>query len=149
MISELANSGGMPALEAVIRFTSQRQKVLAHNIANMTTPDFRPADLSVAGFQAQLRDAIEARRNRAEAGEAGEAGELRLSDSEEIKQLDSGEFVVNPTTGSNGLLKHDRNNTDPERLMQSVVENQATFRIAAELIRNRNEMLRAAIAQRA
>lgn len=146
MISELANSGGMPALEAVIRFTSQRQKVLAHNIANMTTPDFRPADLSVAGFQAQLRDAIEARRNRAE---AGEAGELRLSDSEEIKQLDSGEFVVNPTTGSNGLLKHDRNNTDPERLMQSVVENQATFRIAAELIRNRNEMLRAAIAQRA
>jgi len=47
MFGEISTSGAAPALEAAMRFASARQKVLSHNIANITTPDFRPSDVSV------------------------------------------------------------------------------------------------------
>jgi flagellar basal body rod protein FlgB len=46
------------------------------------------------------------------------------------------------------VLFHDRNNRDLERLMQGLAENTTTYRVAADLLRSRYDVLRTAISQR-
>lgn len=62
MLEGLTNSDGIPALERLMQFTSARHRVIVNNIANLSTPGFRPQDVSPEAFQAQLRDAIDASR---------------------------------------------------------------------------------------
>lgn len=144
MIGDLSSSGAMPALEALLKFSAGRQKIIAHNIANLTTPEFRPMDVSIEGFQKQLQEAIEDRRSRT----GGEHGELRLSASGEVRQGEGGELELRPGTPAKGALMHDRNNRDTERLMQALAENTAVFRVAADLLKSRNDLLKMAMTQR-
>ena len=46
IFNDLANAGSAPVLEQVLRFAGARQRLLAHNIANVDKPDFRPVDES-------------------------------------------------------------------------------------------------------
>jgi flagellar basal-body rod protein FlgB len=148
-IDDITNSGSIPALEASLRFAAQRQRFLAGNIANISTPDFRPMDVSVEGFRAELSRAIDDRRART----GGERASLRLEDTREMRVHASAggspTFTLTPATGSGGVLFHDRNNRDPERMMQALVENTQAFRMSADLLKARFEQLRSAIAQRA
>jgi len=61
MLQGLLNSTTVPLLEKVAAFTERRQDVLAGNIANIDTPDYKMRDLPVADFQNALTRAIEAR----------------------------------------------------------------------------------------
>ena len=142
--SDLTNSGAIPALEMAVRFAARRQAVIAGNIANISTPDYRPLDLSVEEFRKVLGQAVEKRR--AEAG--GQSGPLAWEETGELRRDGDGGLAVTPTTVGKGILRHDRNNSDLERLMQAQAENALTFRVAAELLRGRFEQLRAAIAER-
>lgn len=45
-----------------MRFAAQRQKLIANNVANITTPNYIQQDVSVPAFQNTLREAID-RRN--------------------------------------------------------------------------------------
>lgn len=47
------------ALEQTLSFTERRHELLAGNIANMSTPDYRSRDLDVSEFQASLADSIQ------------------------------------------------------------------------------------------
>jgi flagellar basal-body rod protein FlgB len=143
MFGELVNSGATAALESVIRFAGGRQRIIAHNIANLTTPGFQSVDVSVGAFQAQLRAAIEQRR--AEGGTA----ELKLGASDEVEVGDDGSMRLTPRSGGDGVLMHDRNNRNLERSMQDLVENATAFRVAADLLRARQQLLNAAISERA
>lgn len=58
MIRSLLNSTSIPLLERVAAFTERRQEVIAGNIANIDTPDYKMRDLPVADFQAALSQAI-------------------------------------------------------------------------------------------
>lgn len=144
MIEGLANSGAIPALEATVRFAGQRQRLIAHNIANLSTPNFQPQDVSVAGFQAQLDDAIQRRR----AATGGTHGSLEIRDTREVIADAQGELRLSPGTPAPNILFHDRNNRDVERTMQDLAENAGMFRFAAEMLRSRHDLLRSAIAQR-
>lgn len=141
-IERLSSGGAVPALEMMLRFAGQRQRVIASNIANVSTPDYRPMDLSVEGFQKNLREAIE--RRRASGGQGG----LDWQETDELKRGVRGELQVVPSTPSTNILFHDRNNRDLERLMQAQAENTMAYRVAVDLLRGRFEMLRAAIAER-
>lgn len=141
-MSDLTSSGSMPALEMTLRFAGQRQKIIAHNIANLTTPDFRPVDVSPQAFQATLSRAIEERRSR------GGHGALPIGSSREIRRRGDGSLELTPRTPAGGVLAHDRNNRDLERMMQDLAENTAVFRTASDLYKNRSDLLRSAIAQR-
>lgn len=143
MFGELANGGSAPVLEAVMRFAGARQKVLAHNVANITTPNFQAKDVSVSGFQAQLRDAIERRK------EKGPGTSLRLESTAEVEQSESGDLRVEAKTQIDGILGHDRNVRNLETTMQAVVENATAFRVATDLLRSRYQLLSAAISERA
>ena len=135
----------MPAAEMLLKFAGQRQKIIAHNIANIDTPNFVQQDVDPQGFQQMLSDAIEDRRHR----NGGAFGELNWKETQEIRRAGrSTDFRLTPTAGGGGILHHDRNNRDLERLMQDMVENATAYRVAADLLRTQRTQLQNAIAQR-
>lgn len=147
MLEGITNSGALPALDASIRFAAERQKLIAHNIANISTPDFVQKDVSPRSFQVSLRQAIQERRERAGTA-AGTQGALSFGQSREIRFGPGGRLTLNPIEPATGVLGHDRNNRDVERLMQDLAENTAAYRASIDLMRSQTEVLRIAIAQR-
>lgn len=143
-MDEVTSSGAMPALEATMRFSAARNRILSHNIANMDTPNFRPMDVSTSGFQAQLRKAVEERRGRT----GGEHGGLEMQSSSEVRVSPSGHMELRPDTPSGNILFHDRNNRDLERTVQDLVENVGVFRVASDLLRGKYETLKLAMNDR-
>jgi flagellar basal-body rod protein FlgB len=63
MFDLLFDNTSLPVLQNVMGFAELRQKVLAHDVANINTPDFRHLDLDVEAFCGALSDAIERRDN--------------------------------------------------------------------------------------
>lgn len=144
-IDDVLSSGAIPTLEMALRFAGQRQAIIAHNIANMDTPDFRPMDASPAQFRRVLAKAIDERRART----GGMIGELDWRPTGELTRSGNGALKVVPRTAGRGVLFHDRNNRDLERLMQANAENAAAYRVAVDMLKSRHDALRAAIAERA
>jgi flagellar basal-body rod protein FlgB len=143
-INELTSSGAIPSLELSVRFAAGRQRMIAHNVANLSTPDFRPMDVSPRAFQRALAEAVDRRRART----GGETGELDFQGNREVAVGREGRITLTPRTPSSGILAHDRNNRDLERTMQDLVENAAAFRVATDLLRSRYQILGSAIAER-
>lgn len=143
-IDHLSNAGSLPTLRAMMTFASQRQKLIAHNIANLETPNFQPVDVSPRTFQAALAEAVKERR----AQTGGSHGTLKLARHREFEQGPNEAIVLRPRTPGSGVLAHDRNNSDLESTMQSLVENAAMFRVTADLYRARSGLLKRAISER-
>lgn len=144
-ISDISSSGALPALEMTIRFASQRQRVLAHNIANIHTPNFIARDVSPETFQKVLSEAVDKRRDKT----AGAFGGLDWKEDNGLrKNPRTGEIQLEPTAPHGGVLGHDRNATDIERLMQDMVENASVARAAGDLYRKQKSSILSAIAQR-
>lgn len=141
---DMLDSGAIPVLETAMKFAARRQELIAHNIANIETPDFRQQDVSVDGFRKALAMAVDRRRD-----EGGEGGNFVFEGTSEIRPSAGGGLVLEPTTPSGGILFHDRNNRDLERLMQDQTENAGAFRVATDLLRTRFDLLKSAISQRA
>lgn len=140
----VSNSDAIPVLEQMMRFAGQRQRLIAHNIANIDTPRFLPMDVSPQAFQKNLRKAVENRRQKT----GGMHGELEWDETRQLQKDNDGELVLNPLTPSGNILFHDRNNRDTERLMQDLAENVNAFRVATDLLRSRYQLLNSAIAER-
>lgn len=144
-IQDLLTSGAMPSLELTMRFAARRQELLAHNIANLHTPNVRMRDVSPASFQAALGKAIGARRGAT----GGLHGEVEISRTREIRMRPDGSLALTPREGSGGILYQDRNDRDLERLMQVQAENMGVFRLASDLLVLKHRQIRDAIAERA
>ncbi len=145
MIDGLLNAGAIPALEQTVRFAAQRQRLIAHNVANMSTPDYLTQDVSVSDFQKTLGRAIDERR----AQTGGAFGDLKMQPTSELKFDARGELQLVPSTDSDNLLFHDRNNRNLEEEMQKLAENAGVYRTATELLRTRYDLLRGAIRETA
>lgn len=144
LINEITTAGAIPTLEASMRFAAQRQRIIAHNIANFDTPDFRPKDASPAEFRRVLAEAVDQRRDRT----GGTHGRLEMRRTRQVEQLPDGGLKITPRTPDRGVLFHDLNNRDLERTMQSLAETVGSFRVSSELLRSRYMLLNAAIAER-
>lgn len=135
----------MPAAEMLLKFAGQRQKIIAHNIANIDTPNFQTKDVDPQAFQEMLGDAIGKRRKK----NGGAFGALEWKESAEVRKVGRGnDFKLTPTSSGGGILHHDRNDRDLERMMQDMVENATAYRVAADLLRSQRNQLQNAIAQR-
>ena len=131
-IERLLDQGGVPVLEQTLRFAAARHKLLAENIVNVDTPDYRQKDLSVEDFQAMLRERVEDRR---EAGAAeGRAG---FEDIEAELQ-----------TPQRGILFHDGNNRSMEQLMSDHAKNAMMHNLVIELLRKQFQALEMALKDR-
>ena len=143
MIRDLMTADSLPALEATMRFAAQRQRIISNNIANFDTPGFRASDVSVKGFQDALGKAIDGRRD----AHSGVRGALPWKETSELRGSDPSRMTLRPTEVG-GLLYHDQGARDLERTMQDLVENTATFQVAAKLYASRMQVLRTAISER-
>ena len=143
LIGDIGRSGSGPVLERMFQFAGARQRLLVNNIANMDTPDFRPMDVNPKDFQNALAKAVKERR----ANTGGERGELRLGSSREIVP-GIGSLKLIPKTSGNGVLAHNRNNTDMESMMRDLGENSMVYRTVTDFMRRNTDILRTAISQR-
>jgi flagellar basal-body rod protein FlgB len=144
-LDQISNAGSLPALEAAMRFASQRQKLIAHNIANFETPNFIPTDVSPGEFQKVLAEAVDNRREAT----GGMHGKLSIKRTRELQQGAGGSLTLSPRTPVGGVLAHDKNASNLERTMQDLVENAVMFRVAADLHRARAGIIKKAIGERA
>ena len=142
-IDQVLDAGAMPTLARAMQFSARRQTLIAHNIANLSTPNFIQRDVSTARFQQQLAKAVEGRRARGDSAH----GALELQSTREVSAGPDGSLRLTPLSPGNGLLFHDRNNRDLERLMQDMVENIMVFRVASDLLRSQMGTLMTAITE--
>ena len=140
MIKGMFSYGSMPVLERMVQFTGARQEMIAHNIANLSTPYYKPTDLDPAQFQAQLRDALQERSRKANPMRR----DLELKNSEQVRNGRDG-MQFRPQANNENILFHDQNNRDVERTMQDLVENALAHRTSVELLKSQFDLLRTAI----
>jgi flagellar basal-body rod protein FlgB len=141
-LAGLTDWGPTAALEAMARFAGGRHRLISHNIANLSTPGFNQVDVSPVAFQRKLGEALDERRA------TGDSKPLPLESGGEVEIGADGRMTLNPQTPIGGVLGHDRNNRDLERLMQDQAENLLVFRTSMDLLRSRAEMMRSALGQR-
>jgi flagellar basal-body rod protein FlgB len=140
MIAGLTHSGAIPTLERTVQFTGARHEVLTHNIANLSTPYYKPKDLDPQQFQAQLREAVERRRSTP----ANEGRPLKMGDSEQLS-FEPGGVEAEPQRNNDNVMFHDQNNRNLERQMQALAENQLMHRSAITMLKNEFDLLNTAI----
>jgi flagellar basal-body rod protein FlgB len=140
MIDRIANSDAIPALERFAQFAAQRHRLIVNNVANLDTPGYRPVDVSVADFQAELGRAVDVARTRG-------GGALELEDIDGIT-FENDRMVFEPAERADGPWAADASDRDPERVMQDLVENFMAFRTAVDLLRSRFELIQTAIRER-
>lgn len=120
MLDRLFSSGSLPALEALLRFTSERQRLLAGNVANVDTAGYRTRDLSEGAFRQELARVFRGHDLGPEALRVGPAADA-------------------------GALKAGGNNVDLDIEMAKMVRNHALHTTAASLLAHQYSLLREAI----
>lgn len=141
-LDNLINSGSLPVVQKVAAFTEARHQVLAENIANIDTPNYRTKQLDPKLFQAKLAEAIEDR--------GGDPRKhLRIGTTRQFHTDDQGMLRVTPTLKPpENILFHDGTNASIERQMASLAENTLMHQVSIALIQERLMVLRKAIAGR-
>jgi flagellar basal body rod protein FlgB len=117
----------------IIEFTQIRQKVLTRNINNIRRAGFVPKDLKVDEFSEVLHTAIhEHTRNR----------RLVLCDTENIKFGINGSFEANAVADEYAKELLEENRGEYLQLqINKLLENSLNQRLAAELLRQREEAI--------
>jgi flagellar basal-body rod protein FlgB len=126
----------IPLLEKMAVFGERRNLVLAGNVANIDTPNYKRRDLPVEAFEAALRDAIHggsARTDQASAGPCGLPGDL---------------FQAREA-GSPSLTFQDNSDRSIEREMMEMTKNLSMQSFAITVMNAQLGMLQAAIKEQA
>ncbi len=114
-------------LERVLQFTAARHRLLAENVVNVDTPNYRQRDLSIQAFQQSLAAQLERRRLDPHAALNPDAPQSELNDQ---------------------LLYHDGNNRSMERLMSDQAKNALMHNMAVELLRKQFQQMELALKDR-
>jgi flagellar basal-body rod protein FlgB len=105
---------------------------LAGNIANIDTPGYQARDLSVADFQARLKQAIN-QRDQPPVGSPGEAGFAPKPLMAEVAK------------SSRSILRHDLGNVDMETQVTEMVKNEMQHNLALTILTDQFHQLQTAI----
>ena len=126
MMDRLFNDANVPLLEKMVRFTGARNRVLADDVANLSTPDFRPKDLSLDKFQ----------------------GLLREHGTTTAEGRDAADAALEPKDANENILFHDRNNRSVEQLMSDQASNALMHNMMVELLRKQFSQIQEALKER-
>jgi len=138
-LDRLIESPVMHALELTARFAEQRHLMLAEDIANIDTPDYRARRLDPQAFQSALREAWE------RADKSG-AKRLELRGNAQVWTDERGRLRVRPVQEPPpNALFHDGSNPRLETLMSDLQQNALTYRLALNLLRRQFDGLLTAI----
>jgi len=144
---QLFNSTTIPALQQTAMFTERRHEVLASNIANLDTPDYRAKDLPVDRFQAALADSIEEAKNPS----PGNANSVASGRSKDMfgNPIQRDDEANGPRDTMEPIVFHDGSDVSLERQVTAIAKNQGLHNLAIATMRQQFGMLRAAITERA
>ncbi len=131
-LDRLMNQGNLPLIEQTVKFAQARQKLLAENVVNISTPNYQQKDLSVERFQQALRDRLESRSGAV-------PGQVRFNDV-------VGEPSEDPEQPN--ILFHDRNNRSVEQLMSDQAQNAMMHNLMTELLRKQFDAIQMALKER-
>lgn len=138
------SSTTIPALQQTLMFTEKRHELLASNIANLDTPDYRARDLPVDRFQAALAESIE-QTKQPSPGHLSGARSNGLGGS----PLQRDDLSTGPRDAMEPIVFHDGSDVSMERQVTEIAKNQGLHSLAIATMRNQFAMLRAAITERA
>ena len=138
-VDRLLSNPTTDALALSAQFTERRQRVLAENVANIHTSDYRTKRLDPASFQTALREALDQRN-------AASPDPLRLAGNNQVHTDAAGNLHVRPATEpAPNVLFHDGTNARLEDLMSDALSNTLEHEFALNLLRTRFEGLLRAI----
>jgi len=129
-VERLLNQGNAPLLEQMLKFTAARHKLIAENVVNVSTPNYKQKDLSLEKFQSMLQDRVEVRRGAA-------PGSVGFDDIE--AELE---------TPTNGILFHDGGNRSMEQLVTDQAKNAMMHNLVVELLRKQYSSMKDALRER-
>jgi flagellar basal-body rod protein FlgB len=129
-IERLLNQGNAPLLEQMLKFTAARHRLIAENVVNASTPNYRQKDLSLDKFQDMLRDRVRVKNVSA-------PGAVGFSDIE--AELE---------TPTRGILFHDGGNRSMEQLVTDQAKNAMMHNLVVELLRKQYGALESALQER-
>ena len=129
------NQTTIPALEQTLSFSERRHELLAGNIANIDTPDYRSRDLNVSEFQSALAGSIEASR--------------QVDSSGAMEAVTRDDLYSGPRDAMEQVVFHDGSDVSLEHQVTEIAKNQHLHSLAITTMRSQFSLLRAAITERA
>ncbi|MEM1068772.1 MAG: flagellar basal body protein [Planctomycetota bacterium] len=127
------NQSTIPALEQTMAFAQRRQEILAGNVANLDTPDYRTRDLDVGDFQNALAESIQAAESRPAS----------------IHPTTRDDLFAGPRKATEQVVFHDGSDISMEQQVKEIAKNQHLHSLAVTTMRSQFALLRAAITERA
>jgi len=131
-MSSVVDGTTIPLLEKVAAFGESRSLVLASNVANIDTPNYKRRDLPVQQFEQALREAIQTGSDRNDQTVAGPAGLAP-------------QLFQPREAGSPSLTFQDNSDRSIEREMMEMTKNLSMQSFAITLLTTQMSMLQAAI----
>ena len=129
-MSDLFSSGSIPVLEQALAFHEARHTLIARNVANASTPNYRPVDLDEGAFQQSLKKALSER-------ETLYPREFRMKEG------------FRPVGIREGQVRHDGNSVNMEREMSRMADNTIAYERASQMLASSFRVLEMAIRGRA
>jgi len=141
MFQTMFSRGSIPALEAILHYSTARHKAIANNLANVETLGYRAVDVSEKGFEAALARAFDRQRESA-------TGVFEMEEARGLRPTRSGlEFKLFESADA-GILRHLENNVDLDLELGKMVKNAGLHNLSASLLAHEFAMLRTAISER-
>jgi flagellar basal-body rod protein FlgB len=138
-LANLTNRGAVPALINTLAFAEARHRMLAENIANWQTPEYKAKNLDVKGFQRALRRALDEKGKNA-------SKPFVLADTPQVGTRVNGTLRVTPTrTQPGNVLFHDGTNASIDRMMTDLADNAMTHQAATQMLKGYFDAARKAI----
>jgi flagellar basal-body rod protein FlgB len=146
MFPSMFSNSSLGSLEKTIEFAERRHSILASNVANMDTPDYKTRDLSVDDFQKSLKHLTDVQK-KVEADSPG----LRLTvldppiDEETLSVRD--QAVQNVHDSMRQVQYHDGSDDSMEMQVSQLAKNQSMHSTAVALMRSQFQTLKMAISE--
>ncbi len=139
MFSSWLSNSSLPALEQTAVFSQQRHQLLAGNLANLDTPDYKTRDLSLSEFQTQLKAATNPSKPGATNYVPGK-GQQPITQQQALEKT---------RDVSKQILYHDGGDVSLEEQVTEISKNQIMHNTAIALMRSQFQTLQVAIRESA
>ena len=146
MLNPLLNSTTVPLLEKVAVFGERRQGVLAGNIANIDTPDYRMRDLPVEAFERALHESVAARNRQPPS--LGADSLVATPPPPTFDQVFTPNLFRAVEAAPEHLTFQDANNRSIETEVMKLTKNLMRQQFAVELMAAQMTLLQAVISER-
>lgn len=145
MLNSIIDQTSIPLLEKVAQFGQRRHDVLAGNLANVDTPDYRPRDLPVEDFQQALHDAV-AQRRLNESGGSSAADYFSVRKSPKVNFT---EDLFNAVESDpQKITFQDNNNRSIEHEVAKMTKNMMMQNYAVQLMTAQFSLMQSVISER-